>query len=136
VVALVIAGAVISAIYIRPTVSTCHQEKSNGFYLQAIQDGSGARTKGVEVKASPATLCNGVETVTEILLQSATNSSGLVHFGGFYGSYYKVTVTYFSQTYNYTALIKTNETTFLTVHLPSGIFEANYQWSVPVEVRI
>jgi len=133
----IVVALVITGIYLRPNVSTiftttspaaetCHQEKSNGFYLWAIL-GNGAGIEGVEVKASPATLCNAVETVTQILLQAATNSSGLVHFGGFYGSYYKVTVTYSGQTYNYTAPMKTNETTFLTVHLPSGIFETNYQ---------
>jgi hypothetical protein len=105
----------------------CHQEKSNGVYIRAIQDGSEARIQGGEVKASPTTLCNGVETVTAILLQATTNSSGLVHFEGFYGSYYKLTVAYSGETYNYTAPMKTNETTFLTIHLPSGIFETSYQ---------
>ena len=82
---------------------------------------------GVDVKASPATLCSGVETVTALLLQATTNSSGLVHFDGFYGGYYKVTVTHSGQSYSYTAPMKTNETTFLTIHLPSGDFETNYQ---------
>jgi len=109
------------------TNTTCLEEKSNGFALRAVQDNSAGQMNGVEVKASPTTLCNGVETVTAILLQAATNSSGLVQFGGFYGSYYKVTVTYSGQTYSYTAPMKTNETTFLTIHLPSGSFETNYQ---------
>ena len=136
--ALIVAGIVISAIYVRPNVSvnttvssvtntTCHQENSTGFYLRAVQDGSGAPMEGVEVKASPSTMCNGGETVTAILLQAATNSSGLVHFGGFYGTHYKVTVTHTGQTYTYTAPMKTNETTFLTIHLPSGNFETNFQ---------
>ena len=139
VVALLVAGAVISVIYLRPsapvstttmssaTSTTCQQEKSNGFYLRAVHDESGTPLEGVEVKASPTTLCNGVETIIAILLQAATNSSGLVQFGGFFGSYYKVTVTYSGQTYDYTAPMKTNETTFVTIHLPSGSYETNYQ---------
>ena len=106
--------------------STCTQEKSGGFYLRAVQDASGGIIGGVEVKASPVTLCNGVETVTAILLQAGTNSSGMVHFEGFYGNYFKVTVTYSGQTYNFTAPMKTNETTSLTVHLPSGSLEVSY----------
>ncbi len=82
--------------------------------------------EGVEVKASPATLCNGVETATQILLQAATNSSGIVHFEGFYGSYYNVTIVYSGQTHSYTAPMKTNETTTLTVNLPSGSSAVSY----------
>lgn len=142
--ALVVAALVVASIYLylapftmsTHTNNTCYQEKSNGLYLQAMEDGvssNGGQTwrarllEGVEVKASPATLCNGVETITQILLQATTNSSGLVHFDGFYGGYYKVTVTYSNQTYNVTAPMKTNETTFLTIHLPSGSFDTNYQ---------
>jgi len=38
-----------------------------------------------------------------------------------------VTVTYSGQTYNYAAPMKTNRTTFATIHLPSGSFETNYK---------
>jgi hypothetical protein len=138
-VALLVAGAFVSATYLYSNVSVntttspsatntaCHQEKSNGFYLLAVQDSNAGLMTGVEVKASPVTLCNGVETTTAVLLQAATNSSGLVHFDGFWGSYYKVTVIYSGQTYNYTAPMKTNKTTFVTIHLPSGSFETNYK---------
>jgi len=138
-VALLVAGAVMSATYLDSNVSVnsttspsatntaCHQESSDGFYLQAVQESGAGPMKGVEVKASPVTLCNGVETTTAVLLQAATNSSGLVHFPGFYGSYYKVTVTYSGQAYDYTAPMKTSKTTFVTIHLPSGSFETNYK---------
>ena len=82
---------------------------------------------GVEVKASPAMLCNGVETVIAILLRATTNSSGSLHFESFYGDYYKVTVLYSGRTYNYTAPIKANQNTLLTLHLPSGSSEINFQ---------
>src|SRR5207244_4099223 len=49
--------------------ASCRRGKSNGLYLRALQDGSGVPLNGVGVKASPATLCNGVETVTAILLE-------------------------------------------------------------------
>ena len=107
--------------------ASCRQEKSNGLYLRALQDGSGMPLNGVEVRASPATLCNGVETVIAILLRATTNSSGPLHFGGFYGGYYKVTVLYSGRSYNYTAPIKANQTTLLTLHLPSGSSEINFQ---------
>jgi hypothetical protein len=136
---LAAAGAVMSATYLHSNFSVniitspsatntaCHQESSDGFYLQAVQESGAGPMKGVEVKASPVTVCNGVETTTAVLLQATTNSSGLVHFPGFYGSYYKVTLTYSGQTYNYTAPMKTNKTTFVTIHLPSGSFETNYK---------
>lgn len=119
-------------VYTSPTTSqtsnsTCSQEKSSGFYLRAVEDAGGGAIEGIEVKASPATLCNGVETVTTILLQASTNSSGSVHFGGFYGSYYKVVIVYSGQTHTYTAPMKTNEITLLTVQLPSGSYEVSYQ---------
>ncbi len=107
--------------------ASCRQEKSNGLDLRALQDGSGVPLNGVEVKASPATLCNAVETVIAILLRATTNSSGPLHFGGFYGDYYKVTVLYSGRTYNYTAPIKANQTTLLTLHFPSGSSEINFQ---------
>ncbi len=107
--------------------STCSQEKSSGFSLRAVEDAGGGPVEGIEVKASPATSCNGVETVTAILLQASTNSSGSVHFGGFYGSYYKVTIVYSGQTHSYTASMKTNQTTLLTVRLPSGSSEISYR---------
>ncbi len=107
--------------------ASCRQEKSNGLYLRALQDGSGEPLNGLEVRASPATLCNGVETIIAILLRGTTNSSGPLQFGGFYGDYYKVMVLYSGRTYNYTAPIKANQTTLLTLHFPSGSSEVNFQ---------
>jgi hypothetical protein len=110
-----------------PVAKSCGHEKSNGLYLLALKDGSGAPLNGVEVKAWPATLCNGVETVTAVLLRDTTNSSGSSHFGGFNGGYYNVTALYSGRAYSYIAPIKANQTTFLTLHFPSGTSQINFQ---------
>ena len=101
--------------------------RSYGIYVRAVQDGgTAAPIQGIDVKAAPATFCNGLKAVTAILLEAKTNASGMVHFDGFYGTYYEVKVTYSGQTYDLTAPMKANMTTFLSVHFPSGGYGIAY----------
>ena len=104
----------------------CGQTLPRGIYLRAVSDSGGAPLSGVPVKASPVSLCHNVETVTPIILRGETNSSGSLQFPGYWGNYYKVTVTFSGRSYNFNVPNQPHSITVITIRLPSGTTDTSY----------
>ncbi len=102
------------------TVNSCTDGKSGPLYLRLLSDSGDNAIQGLELKASPAASCNGTETVFTILEVRTSNETGSVYFAPDFSSYWKISFQYSGRSYDFNAPTKSNETTHMTVRLPSG----------------
>lgn len=97
-------------------------QQAVGLKVRVVRDSSGEPIQGLTIAGSPASICNGIATITSIALQAVTNASGWasIPIEGYKISHMYLKFEYLSKSYNFTIPIKTNTTTFRTIHLPSG----------------
>ena len=100
--------------------SSCSPTGGKGFYVRLVAEKTGEPIQNVTVGGSPGLTCNGIETTTAIIWQAPTNSSGVASLNSAGSSWYVLTIQYSGNAYHFRVEMHQNQTTYVTVRLPSG----------------
>lgn len=100
--------------------NSCLPLGGKGLYVRLVGDNTGKPIQNATIKGTPGLTCVDGETTTAIIWEPPINSSGFASLGANYSNWYKLTIEYSGNTYQLRAEIHQNQTTYVTVSLPSG----------------
>ena len=93
--------------------------KGGKIYVRVLADKTGEPIQNATVRGSSGWTCDGTETSIPIPFQSPVNSSGFASLSDNYTSWFDINVEHSGQTCHFRADMYPNETTYVTVWLPS-----------------
>lgn len=105
--------------------SSCDELGGRGFYVRLVADNTLKPIENIKINGTRGYNCwsdgTTTTTTTALVFPFQTNSSGIASLSGAnYSSWYDLTFEYSGNTYHIRAEIHPQQTTYVTISLPSG----------------